>query len=772
MSSTALGKITIEHLRGSVVPFSLPFEKGKNLSVVYGENGTGKSTICDAFELLGKGKVGSLENRGLGQTGRYWPSVGKTRGDVSVTLETANGAKCKGTIGKGNDVLVQPTDGRPRVEVLRRRQILSLVEAKPADRYNEIKRFIDVSAIEESEGVLRELIRDLTQRRGEAVARVDENGAAIRQFWESAGRPKPDEFSWADSECRRDTTAFGREIEAIRAVQTAYSRLTEYPQLLKSASEAVKSARETESTTSKQAEQAAQRIATDAEEVVRVLEAAQAYLAKVPSPPACPLCESSEKTADLANRIAQRLQGFSSLRTVQAQRRTTSEALRLAENRLNSLHENATRHTAEFAKSLANSDLPKDISLPASSVPTDFSSLSGWLASTAHLPAEWKKAETARYEKKQFIETLVKALKTWRDNTTAQKNLDAMLPRLTKALKATEEERRLFTDTILVAISSGVGRLYEAVHPGEGLNKISLQLDPDRRASLDFGASFGNLTATPPQAYFSDSHLDTLGLCVFLALSALDQPKDTILILDDILGSVDEPHVERLIEMLYSETKKFRHALLTTHYRPWKQKLRWGWLKNGQCQFIELSKWTSASGLTTIRSVPDVERLKQLLAETPPDPQLVCSKAGVILEAALDFITQLYECPVPRRQGGAYTLGDLLTAIDKRLRQAFRIEVLAGRDAANVPIYKTANLGPLLDELTRIAQARNVFGCHFSEISFDLLESDALGFGQQVLQLMELLTDKEAGWPRNDRSGEYWATAQETRKLYPFKRPT
>ena len=118
----------------------------------------------------------------------------------------------------------------------------------------------------------------------------------------------------------------------------------------------------------------------------------------------------------------------------------------------------------------------------------------------------------------------------------------------------------------------------------------------------------------------------------------MDGPENTILVLDDVLASVDEPHVERLIEMLYAEAIEFRHCLITTHYRPWKQKLRWGWLKNGQCQFVELSKWTNQHGMTLVRSIPEVERLRTLLNETPPDPQLVCAKAGVILEAALDFL--------------------------------------------------------------------------------------------------------------------------------------
>lgn len=770
MSAIALKQLNIQHLRGATAPFSLAFEKGKKLTVVYGENATGKSTICDALEFLGKGQVGSLENRGLGKTSQYWPSDGRKPTDVAVTLQFADGGVCSARTTGGGKVTALPPELRPRVEVLRKRQILSLVEATAAERYNVIKRFIDVSGVEASEANLRKLISDLTSRRGEAVARVDENAAAIQQFWESAGKSKPDPFAWAESECSQDTSAFAREIDALRALQTSYGRLTEHPQNLNSAQEKVEAAQKTESTAGEAAERAAQTIAKDAGELVRVLEAAQIYLTKVPSPPNCPVCESSEKVADLSDRINKRLQGFSSLRIAQAQTRTTTEALKQAEAQLLALRETATRHLTDFAKTLANSELPKGLS-HTQKAPTDLSTLSSWLTATAHLPTEWKKAETERYDKRQFTETLRKALDTWRDNTLAQKDLDSLLPRLTKALEITVEERRLFTDNTLAAIAAEVGRLYEIVHPGEGLNTISLQLDPNRRASLDLGASFCG-RSTPPQAYFSDSHLDTLGLCVFIALSDLDRPEGTILVLDDVLASVDEPHVERLIEMLYSEALKFRHTLITTHYRPWKEKLRWGWLKNGQCQFIELTKWTAASGLSLVRSVPDLERLRQLLAESPPDPQLICSKAGIILEAALDFLTQQYECMVSRRPGNHYTLGDLLPALDKKLRQALRVDVLTGTDASGVKNYKTVSLKSMLDELARIAQARNVFGCHFNEISFNLLDSDAIGFGQQVLQLMEVLTDNESGWPKNGKSGEYWATGEDTRKLHPFKRPT
>src|SRR3546814_10024695 len=69
-----------------------------------------------------------------------------------------------------------------------------------------------------------------------------------------------------------------------------------------------------------------------------------------------------------------------------------------------------------------------------------------------------------------------------------------------------------------------------------------------------------------------------------------EAPENKLLVLDDVLGSVDEPHVDRIIEMIYDVISKFRHCVVTTHYGPWRHKYRWGWLKNGQCQFVELSR--------------------------------------------------------------------------------------------------------------------------------------------------------------------------------------
>jgi energy-coupling factor transporter ATP-binding protein EcfA2 len=770
MSSDALKKLTIEHFRGAVQPFVLTFEKGKTLTVIYGENGTGKSTICDALDFLGKGQVGSLANRGLGKTNAYWHSLGNHPADVAVTLETTNGT-CRATVNRAA-AKASPPDQRPRVEVLRRAQILSLLEAKPADRYTAISRFIDVSGVEESEYALKFLIQSIEQNLDIALARVQENRDSISQFWERAGRPASDALRWAEKESRRDESALDLEVDALGYLQISFERLLDYPPKFKTAQYDLESARAEVDAAQVALNDSLAQAAQDSSDVVDLLEIAQSHLTQHPHPAVCPLCGSPERVTGLAERVNARLESFEALRRAQAAKRTRERALQEAEQRLSTFTQMAQDHAREFQIAIANDRLPPGVSLPVTALPSDPLQWSSWLSQHSHLLAQWKQAETERLDKKQFRGTLQLALETLHENTMAHEELAALLPLLKRALEIVREERRSFTDSTLAHIASEVGRMYELVHPGEGIAKITLGLDPNKRASLEIGASFPGVSDAPPQAYFSDSHLDTLGLCTFLALAAMDAPQDTILVLDDILGSVDEPHVDRLIGMLYEETRKFHHCVITTHYRPWREKFRWGWLPNGQCHFVDLQKWSMAGGMSLLGSIPDISRLRLLLREPTPDPQLVVAKAGVILEAALDFLTLLYECAVPRRFGDRYTLGDLLPAIDRKLVQALAVEILESMDGTSPPRYIKKPIGPYLQELQRISQVRNVMGAHFNGLSYELLDADALTFGHQVLELMHALMDEDVGWPRNGKSGCYWATTGETRRLYPYKKPS
>ena len=767
MTGQALKSLAIQNLRGCIEPFILSFEKGKNLTIVYGENGSGKSTICDALEFVGRGNVGSLDGRGLNKTQPFWSSLGKRKTDIEVKLETTSG-RYAATMDKSN-VVWSPSNKQPSVEILRRSQILKLVEARPGERYSEISRFINVAGVEASEASLKTLLDNVKRDRESQISRLQGSEDSLRKLYTAAGESGGNPIEWARGEASKDFSRYDQEKTRLLAVERAFQKLSAHEGSWSSVQDRLKNAEDTLQTAKTALGESLVDVAEGSGDIIDILIAARPFLTKSPAPESCPLCESKENVAGLGDRVSARIDSFQSLKTAKKNLAAAERAFETVSSEPEAYQTRYSEARESFIKSLEG-EWSKDIELPSVECPADLADFDSWYSLIKELPDKWRELSTQRAAEKNAAAKIKEVLDAYEENRDLPADVEALIPRLEKALQLVREERRDFTDSILSKIADEVGRLYEVVHPGEGLKKISLQLDAKKRASLDLGAEFCGTAGVPPQAYFSESHLDTLGLCVFLALAKMESPEDTIMVIDDVLASVDEPHVERLIEMICDEAKGFRHCVITTHYRPWREKYRWGWLKNGRCQFVELGKWSDKFGLSHSKSIPEVDRLEKLLGEANPDVQAICAKAGVILEAVLDFLTQLYQCRVPRRAGERYTLGDLLPNIDKKLRNTLRVEILTGQ-GEDGPEYDNQPLGEILDELSRIAQARNVFGAHFNELSFELLDSDAIGFSEKVLELSRLLTDEDHGWPRNNKSGSYWATTGETRRLHPLVQP-
>jgi hypothetical protein len=126
---------------------------------------------------------------------------------------------------------------------------------------------------------------------------------------------------------------------------------------------------------------------------------------------------------------------------------------------------------------------------------------------------------------------------------------------------------------------------------------------------------------------------------------------------------------------------------------------------------------------------------------------------------------------VARRPAGAYTLGDLLPAINGKLLAALKVETL-DHTASSAPAFTATDLKPILDQIVAIAQTRNVMGGHFNELSFELYPADGIKFAKLVEQLSDALICPDHGLPNKDKSGSYWSNGDDTRRLHPLKKPT
>lgn len=775
-----LKSLTMEALRGATQPFELKFEAGRLISIVYGENGAGKTTICDAFDLLGNEKLGSLDGKGLGTTSRYWHATNRRPADIRVTLATNTGT-WTAKISGGKEVVFDCAESRPSVRILRRHQLLDLIAGRPGDRYEALHPFVAIDGIDESERSLRNVINEVKNDLREAAARTSENEETIGNLWNQAGAPAPSMMEWAEAEAERDTADLDESVAVIQKFLAHRDALVARIGDLENAKTSTGHLETALSKADAELNRELGKAAAGSQELTRLLQAARHFFEHQRSLDACPLCGSREFAGSLPETVEKRLRDLESLQTAI----NTRDAAKQSVVQAQSLLDTARGRTAAAANELCavcaagwHSDLPSPASVTQIR-DESMEKLSGqWTLSVvkrfseaANLLARTLEPDlTLREQRKTLLRTVRDALEQYHHNLEQRRELDALLPRLEAAHEVLVEERRGFVDEILGRIAARVGELYEAVHPGEGLSKISLQLDPKKRASLDVVSHFPGAKASPPAAYLSESHLDTLGLCIFLALAEEESPEETILVLDDVVVSVDEPHVDRIIEMVYGVAERFAHCILTTHYIPWREKYRWGWLKNKECQFVELGAWSWDEGIVTSKSTPRVETLRSLLENSSPDAQQVSASAGVVLESVLDFLTGLYECAVPRRRTKP-TLGDLLPAVNKRLRAALRIEMhdtpLPGGSEPTI-----VKLGLILDRLQEFAQLRNVMGCHFNDVGFHLPEANGIEFGRTVLELADALVHPDDGWPGSDRSGEYWTNSGKSRRLYPLKQPS
>jgi hypothetical protein len=359
--------------------------------------------------------------------------------------------------------------------------------------------------------------------------------------------------------------------------------------------------------TAEQAVTAASSLAGDAAaELVQLLEAGQAFLRTHGHVEACPLCESGERARGLPQTITDRLRRLQALQNAVAARTEAATEHQKAMDEAQMLAGQYRQFCRAYAQVAEGHQWPAGMQPPSPETPERAGQLAAWLAEHQDSVANWAKVRDRLISQSSLANSLRQALFQIDEARDKQTLLRQLVAGVAATQQICSDERRIFVEQIISEIALEVQRLYGSIHPEEGMGDVTFAFDPTRKSSLVLFMGYGRNTV-PPQAYFSQSHLDTLGLCITMALALREKPEETILVLDDVLGSVDEPHVERVVQMLYEESKKFRHTIVTTHYRPWREQRRWGQLAEGHLQFVELSPWHKGAGVRLGVAAPELE---------------------------------------------------------------------------------------------------------------------------------------------------------------------
>lgn len=756
--------IQVQNFRG-IRRINLPVN-GRNLIIV-GENGAGKSSIVDAIEYFFTGRIAPLEGRSDVNKNRSIPNL---KGGPTAVKLTLHGMPPETGIAlpyprrtKAVPPALKPVAdlAKRRSFVLRRSQILSFVNARDAERYKEVSQLIGLgrldrmddcwrqernSARKRMEGLQGEQQRILG-RLGELLhTKVRNESAVVRavnQQLDGLGLPRITERKEL---VQRRKTLQGRtrldvdepKAERLKLLQESSNRIVSIVARI--------SSQHTELEGHMLEFWAQSEILADAPFELLLCEGSRS-LQEQPELAQCPLCGEPfrDKTALLAD-LHNRLEGLQDL--AQGRRRigeleaSIQDELLALNDAIDGLSrsladlgmttylpviQQAREEASHYQRQLGASDWRSRVDQEWQTSPT-IKELLSVLPELDECINEQMQELAPTEAEKTALDWLVRVTQVDEQWQT----LDEIAREIEKA-KCVAQQVGLVYDELIAARKRGLerlrqeleedfDRLYQQMHPDEGYEAITIPVQHDRRSSVALRAKAFALEAHP-LGHFSEGHLDSLGLCIFLAFIKHFNQDLKLIVLDDVLTTVDAGHRLRVARLLAREFSDYQ-LVLTTHDQLWANELR---STIPRAKLVQLRKWTIGQGVDYQDNVlSDWDYYAQQAADGRPQDTI--GGAGRNLEKLLYQMRGNLGLAVPAKPDRDYSIGDLYDPFWAWINRY-------QPERPDRPDF-VQELRELKQELDEVWRLRNWSGAHFNAWAETVTPAEALDFLHAIERLV------------------------------------
>lgn len=747
--SKPITKIQMTGFRGAIGAFELEFDPKKDFTMLFGENGSGKSSILDAMDVVCRGTNGCLDGISVGQNpGKYLCALGCPPATLKVSLHS-NGESWTGTMRR-NAISVAGAAIKPTVKILRRNAILELVLAQPSDRYKALRHFIDIACVEQSEGTLQQKLAETDRAITTAIGDKDRMATQLDSLWEAEGRPGPGQTAtaWAEGKVNTGMGGLNDRLDRLKTVTSAVTAAVTAKTNLNTRIAAHDNVKQQLDGVDQQIAAAPSVSSETAVQLLASLETAKAYVEAEQALDKCPTCLRPIGRDVLLTTINTEFSQLSELKKLSDDRQRIQGWVNVAASHLDEAKTGVIDVLKKVQEVTQVGDMPEVTALNIAwpdwqNAVQDMPSLVAICDQFQTVQAVLEQQQdNAQRDVSQF-----NSVKEWWTGIKEANDKAADLDRIRKGLKRAfdivHDKRVAFTQGILDGIQQEANRLFQTIHPGENIGLEQLKMEEDRRGSVNQTGVFHGHTDIPPQAIFSESHLDTLGFCVWLALAKREAPDETILLIDDIFSSVDATHLGRVIDLFSAEAPNFLQVVVATHYRLW-----WDRCQNAQgIQRVHLGRWCATNGIAAQNMPRVLDELRTKIGEAVLDRQAVSSKAGILLESLLDDLTLLYECSLPHNKLNLYTLGALLNGCSKLFsKHNLTVTINDNWNADGQPEKWQATASKAAyDRVNGLQFIRNQVGCHFNTPGMEIPDGDVRDFGTATIALVEALTCPNCG---------------------------
>ena len=285
-----------------------------------------------------------------------------------------------------------------------------------------------------------------------------------------------------------------------------------------------------------------------------------------------------------------------------------------------------------------------------------------------------------------------------------------------------QERQGQYFSQVIQLISRRVAEIYQFLHPEGGIGQVAIETVGDKGAEL--WVEFHGRKELPPHRVLSESHLNSLGIALFLAMTEAFNENLAFLVLDDVVNSMDREHRGRLADLLVEEFSDAQLIILT-HDEQFFTRIH---LRAPSWKRLEFASWSYEQGPRTIQYEGDRLLVAAHDALATDDRTGAAQKGRRALEELLQEACERLEALLPFRRGHLNEqrmAGEVMAGLRRTLRDDAKsryaetrplLDALEADLQATLNVESHANQGgassqEVRDALQRISDLRECFTC-------------------------------------------------------------
>lgn len=215
---------------------------------------------------------------------------------------------------------------------------------------------------------------------------------------------------------------------------------------------------------------------------------------------------------------------------------------------------------------------------------------------------------------------------------------------------------------IFNSISSDVVAFFNILEDNHAyLKKPNVVLKTDKNKAIELSIEFSGEIVMPAYKYLSESQVNSFGLAVFLASVKQFNPEFKFIVLDDVINSFDIYKRKRIINLIATYFKGYQF-LVTTHDDIFFEELARAFQSWERLKF---TNWDYQNGPTYLLARNYIERIEQALTEDAPT--IAGQQLGQYLEWILGVLCESWKVKTEHKLSNQYTLSELFDPLKAKI---------------------------------------------------------------------------------------------------------